>query len=271
MNKRGLSTIVMSLLLILLGLVAVGIFWVVVRNVVQGGAEEIDLGKLTVDLEIQSVKSDGGSIDVMVKRNPGEGEISKMKFIFNDEETSKSIEREISLDELDKKKFTFSQEELEELNYFNITKVSIAPIFKSGKEESVGNVADVYDSKTNGEIFSNLVANGDFSIDNPDTYWTKGNGWGVSGREARFSSASTGTLQQTVGAVAEHKYKLTFTITLSGGTSGSVTPGIGGVTGSIKSGVGTYTEEITATGTGDLTFFHPGMGSVSIDNVIIYG
>jgi len=42
-NKKGLSTIVATLLIILLTLVAVGIIWVVVRNVVKGGTEQVDI------------------------------------------------------------------------------------------------------------------------------------------------------------------------------------------------------------------------------------
>ena len=37
-NKRGLSTIVVTLIIVLLSLVAVGIVWVVVRNILVGGA-----------------------------------------------------------------------------------------------------------------------------------------------------------------------------------------------------------------------------------------
>ncbi len=265
-NRRGLSTIVMSLLLILLGLVAVGIFWVVVRNVVQGGAEEVDLGRLTLSLGIESVKADGGNIDVMVKRNPGAGQISGIKFIFNDGESSKSIEREISLDELDAKKFTFSQEELEDLTYYDITKISIAPIFKSGKEESVGNVADVSSIKIVEPVPVNLVTNGDFDT---DTDWIKGAGWSISGGKANANYFNVYNLEQDVGALSGHIYRITFTIDPPI-TIGSVTPAIGGVSGTTKNVVGTYTEDITATGTGNLIFSAGGnVATFSIDNVIV--
>ena len=41
-GKRGLSTIVATLIIILLVLVATGIIWVVVRNDIKGNAEQID-------------------------------------------------------------------------------------------------------------------------------------------------------------------------------------------------------------------------------------
>jgi len=54
-NKRGLSTIVATLLIILLTLIAVGIIWVVIRNVVQSGAEQVDLSTKCVSVELSAV------------------------------------------------------------------------------------------------------------------------------------------------------------------------------------------------------------------------
>ena len=54
-DKRALSEIVATLVTILLVLVAIGIVWVVVRNVIQKGAEQISLGSLTLKMEIQKV------------------------------------------------------------------------------------------------------------------------------------------------------------------------------------------------------------------------
>ena len=94
LNKRGLSTIVTSLLLILLVIVAVGIVWIVVRNVLQGGTEGIFLDKFTIDAQIKNVQVDNqtNSIDLTVKRNSGEGEITGLKFIFYNETASEIIE-----------------------------------------------------------------------------------------------------------------------------------------------------------------------------------
>jgi len=40
-NKRGLSTIVVTLIIILISLVAVGIVWVVVNNLIKGEQEAL--------------------------------------------------------------------------------------------------------------------------------------------------------------------------------------------------------------------------------------
>ncbi len=68
MNKRGLSGVVTSLILILLVLVAVGIVWVVVKNIISEGSEQVSLGMFTVDLEIKNVKVNEGGVDVKVER-----------------------------------------------------------------------------------------------------------------------------------------------------------------------------------------------------------
>ena len=48
-SKKGLSAVVTTLIIILLVLVAVGIIWVVVQNIVTEGAESISLELFTVD------------------------------------------------------------------------------------------------------------------------------------------------------------------------------------------------------------------------------
>ena len=55
-EKRGLSTIVSTLLILLLVFVAIGILWVVIRNVIQDGAEQVSLGKFTLDMKIEQVQ-----------------------------------------------------------------------------------------------------------------------------------------------------------------------------------------------------------------------
>ena len=54
MNKKGLSTVVTTLIVILLVLVAIAIIWVVIRNVIESGAGQIDVRStcLGIDLKI---------------------------------------------------------------------------------------------------------------------------------------------------------------------------------------------------------------------------
>jgi hypothetical protein len=69
-NKKGLSMIVTSLILILLVLVAIGIIWFVVKGIVDSGTEQIslDVKCLNVDVEATSVTNVGLDYTVTVER-----------------------------------------------------------------------------------------------------------------------------------------------------------------------------------------------------------
>ncbi len=56
-NKKGLSTIVITLIIVVLSLVAVGVVWVVVNNLIKTGTTnaEINAKCLGVDLEVTKV------------------------------------------------------------------------------------------------------------------------------------------------------------------------------------------------------------------------
>ena len=94
------------------------------------------------------------------------------------------------------------------------------------------------------------VTNGQFAT---DTVWTKETGWTIAGGVATHAAGSTlGTLSQDTVEVAAEIYKVIFTVLSQ--TAGSVTVSIGGVSGTLRNTNGTFTEYITATGTGNLTF-----------------
>lgn len=52
-NKKGLSTVVTTLIIILLVLVAIGIIWIVVRSVIDDSAEQIDINSKCVSTNLQ--------------------------------------------------------------------------------------------------------------------------------------------------------------------------------------------------------------------------
>jgi len=95
-NNKGLSTIVATLITILLVLVAVGIIWVVVRNVIEGGATQINSGAKCLDIDLKATKvlcslnspNDGGNsglCNATISRNAGGEEIGGVKLIFYNE------------------------------------------------------------------------------------------------------------------------------------------------------------------------------------------
>jgi len=143
--KRGLSTIVSTLLILLLVFVAVGILWVVVRNVVMQGTEQVSLGKFTLDLAIDQVQlnNETNSFSIKIKRNPGDGEFVGIKVIVFDEDNSEIFTINGSLKEYERKSYEFI---LELIDVDNIKKIQIAPVFRleSGKEV-VGDVKDTWE------------------------------------------------------------------------------------------------------------------------------
>ena len=84
-NKRGLSDVLATLMIILLVLVAVGIIWVVVRNVVQGGSEQVDLGTKCLAVDVSAVRvvpvtGVPGNYSITLKRgNDNEGTIGGIR------------------------------------------------------------------------------------------------------------------------------------------------------------------------------------------------
>src|SRR3989344_5947807 len=134
-KKRGLSGVVTTLIIVLLVLVAVGIIWAVVKNVVQRGAEQVDLGQFTLDLQIK-------------KDQVQNGNFVGINFIFSDGQNSEIIRQNASLQELEEKSFTFT---LTKISTNNLKTVSVAPIYQldSGKE-TVENTVATFDVPKSG-------------------------------------------------------------------------------------------------------------------------
>ena len=87
-NKRGLSAIVATLIIILLVLVAVGIIWVVVRNLIQEGAEQIDVSTKCMAVDIRAVsvnETTAGNYAVTLRRLAGGEEIGGVKIVLFNE------------------------------------------------------------------------------------------------------------------------------------------------------------------------------------------
>jgi len=143
MNKSGLSTIVITLLLIVLAMVAIGIIWVVVQNVLDQGTDDVDLGKLTTSLSlVKATVINSDALDVVVKRKAGKGSLLGINFILDNGENTEIIENLTVLNELDQRTFRLDPE----MNAGDIKSVSIAPIFGTGEgDKSVGNVLDEYE------------------------------------------------------------------------------------------------------------------------------
>jgi hypothetical protein len=89
MNKKGLSTIVVTLLIILISLVAVGIVWAVVNNMIKGGTQGVEVSAkcLNVVIEPTKVNCSGGTTNVicdvqLMRTGTGSDIIGGVKLLF---------------------------------------------------------------------------------------------------------------------------------------------------------------------------------------------
>ncbi len=94
-NKKGLSEIVATLIIILLTLVAVGIIWVVIRNVVEGGAQQVDISQKCLAVELNAVtvnETSPGVYGVTLRRgSDGEEDIGVKVNVFSGQATSSGV------------------------------------------------------------------------------------------------------------------------------------------------------------------------------------
>ncbi len=146
-NKRGLSAVVVTLIMILLGVVVVGVLWVVISNVVSEGVEGITLGKFLVDLRIESAYVSESDIPVTISRGSDNVDLTEIQFIVFDGEESGSINKDGgSLHLSGKRTFTLTESELSNLGFSadSIEEVSVAPIYiEEGEvEETQGGITD---------------------------------------------------------------------------------------------------------------------------------
>jgi hypothetical protein len=84
-NKKGLSMIITTLIIILLVLVAVGIIWVVVRNIVEKGTEQINYNTKCIDVDVRAnavVNTSMTDYSVTLTRTASGEDIAGVKLIF---------------------------------------------------------------------------------------------------------------------------------------------------------------------------------------------
>ena len=94
-NKQGMSAVVTTLIIILLVIVALGIIWVVVKNVIQGGVEQVDLSTKCREVEVQAVAlvaNSPTSYDLTLKRLGSGDEIGGVRLVFFNTTTNTNSE-----------------------------------------------------------------------------------------------------------------------------------------------------------------------------------
>jgi hypothetical protein len=105
MEKKGLSAVVTALVIILLVLVAVGVVWIVVKDIVERGVTSIDVTSkcLEVDLRaVEVIETSPGNYNVTIERRAGGEEIEGVKLnFFNSTDSSGVIDFGTSIAELE--------------------------------------------------------------------------------------------------------------------------------------------------------------------------
>lgn len=150
-NRKALSDVITTLIIILLSLVALGIIWIVVSNILQSSSEQVEIEQFTVGMNIKSVKFlENNGVSITLKRESGKGEFIGLNFIFSDGKESEVVRKNITMKELETQTFNFT---LTKLNIEDLKVISVAPIFKlaSGKEKQ-GSVAGTYSVAENKSI-----------------------------------------------------------------------------------------------------------------------
>ena len=147
--KRGLSTVVTTLIIITLVLLAVVIVWSTIKGMIQGSVDQMSLGKITIDLKIKEVSVSGNNVNVTVKRNPGAGDMKSLRFIFSNDTDSETIEVDANTEELEQKKFNLT---LTSMSGADVKKVSIAPVLLIGdsQKEQVIEAVSTYTVSSSG-------------------------------------------------------------------------------------------------------------------------
>jgi hypothetical protein len=93
-NKKGLSAVITMLITILLVLVAVGIVWVVVQDIIEGGVEEAGTKAECFNFDVKAVKvinTTATNYQISIKRNPGGDEIGGVKLVISNSTDTSNI------------------------------------------------------------------------------------------------------------------------------------------------------------------------------------
>lgn len=139
-NKTGLSTVIANLLLILLVMIAIAIVWIVIQNILTKGSQSVNITQLTLSLSIKYAYFSGTNLLVSVKRNSGPGAMTGIRFVFTNATQSVTVDRNVSMTELQTEVFTFTPSEIPGIGPGD--QVSIAPIYLISGNQQISNPTD---------------------------------------------------------------------------------------------------------------------------------
>lgn len=136
MDKRGFSTVVNTVLILLLVLSAIAIIWAALSGLIGRSADSLTLGNFGIDMVIESAAIDysTGIATIKVARNAGlsDEKVVAIHFIVEDKRNSDVFKENVGDFKIyEKRTFYVNLSESAILNISEITRISIAPVFIS--------------------------------------------------------------------------------------------------------------------------------------------
>jgi len=151
-NKKGLSGIVTTLIIILLVIAAIAMIWPAVKGLLSGGSDTLTKTSACLQLEFKTTKvletpADSGIYNVTIQRIGGDNDLVMPLFIFStsDSGTAKlKSDSNVGFSDFEKKTVTVTTLPV----FTNATSVSVIPYM----EDKDGAVMECDDQETSKEI-----------------------------------------------------------------------------------------------------------------------
>ena len=131
-NRRGLTTIASTLIIVGL-VIAIGIVFIIIYNIISSEIEYSTESNISLQIEKSSVVIDeNNKVSLKVSRDSGNSELEKIKFVLFDGENIEEIEKKASdFEESTERSFSFTPKLV-----INIKTISVVPIIKvAGKRK----------------------------------------------------------------------------------------------------------------------------------------
>ncbi len=142
-NKKAMSSIISTVIIIALVIGAVAIIWGVLRGTLGGQTEKITQGIQNIYLNVEKVTLDGDNVSIKIVRQEGEGNMTHVQIFLDDGESVESVKREASLDAGEGTTFKIIQKEMDNVNITKLKKVESKPIIQLENDVVEGDLGGV--------------------------------------------------------------------------------------------------------------------------------
>jgi len=133
-SKRGFSVILAVVILFVFAFLVFGSIFVMNNDFANGEEKQTQLGSVNINLDLENAILDGNTINAVVKRNEGSGDLIAINFILEDGTSVGIIKKETTLAENQTEVFVL---DLNEISLENAIAISVAPIYKLDDGEEV--------------------------------------------------------------------------------------------------------------------------------------